>query len=84
MTTQDFLADLEERRGQKRTGGNPTRFVELVDGEEVSNSFYEPDAETFRSPYYYNTRQNKLYKRVVMTNPVNQRTSHYWQLVSSC
>lgn len=30
----------------------------------VPIQFYEPDATTFRSEYYYNARENVLYQRV--------------------
>jgi len=44
--------------------GNPNRFLELYGNELIPVEFYEPDASTFRSEYYYNTRENILYKKI--------------------
>ena len=62
----DFLADLFERRakGTNEPGGNPHRFIELFKGMEVPVQFFEPDANSFRDDYYYNSRENKLKKKV--------------------
>jgi hypothetical protein len=45
-------------------GGNPHIFAELVGAAQIPMSFYEPDPSTFRYEYYYNTRQNRLYKKI--------------------
>jgi hypothetical protein len=45
-------------------GGNPLRYVELVGAKFVEQSFFEPDPRTFRDQFYYNTRLNKLYKKI--------------------
>lgn len=63
---EDFLEDLFDRRGPSTMGGNPHRFVELFGGEIVSFSITEPDPQTFRGAYYYNTRQNRLFKKVTV------------------
>lgn len=64
-----FLTDLFNRRGKPSIGANPQRFIELAGGQEVFYNFFEPDANTWRDPYYYNTRLNVLYKNVEATNP---------------
>lgn len=79
-----FLEDLTQRRGRLFAGGNPSRFVELVDGVEVPMIWYEPDAKTSRLPYYYNTRINKLFKRIKSVNPISKKSGFFWQLVSEC
>lgn len=81
----DFLEELTEKRGQITNGGNPINFIELAGGTEVPMNFNEPDAETSRDGYYYNTRLNILFKKVVIFNPTCCcRKSFYWKAVSSC
>lgn len=65
-----FLQDLFSRRNQFKRGGvsYPANFVELYDGKMVESIPYEPDANTFRSNYYYNSFTNTLYKRIVTLN----------------
>jgi hypothetical protein len=58
------------------TGSNPIRFVELYGGREVLISAIEPDPATARSNYYYNSRHNRLYKRL-MTKP-----KPVWKVIS--
>jgi hypothetical protein len=81
---ETFLEELGQRRGRPTPGGNPLRFIELADGEEVPQQHWEPDANTFRTPYYYNTRMNVLFKKVEMTNPSTRVKSQVWQPISSC
>lgn len=58
------------------SGSNPARFVELYGGREVFISFTEPDPVTARSDYYYNSRHNRLYKRLqTIPKPV-------WKVIS--
>ncbi|MDP1713058.1 MAG: hypothetical protein Q8K86_11460 [Candidatus Nanopelagicaceae bacterium] len=45
-------------------GGLPHNWLELYGGTPVTMSMVEPDAETFRSDWYYNTVRNQLYKRL--------------------
>jgi hypothetical protein len=60
------LADIINRRYAMPvgTGSNPARYAELFGAREVPISFIEPDPVTFRSDYYYNSRHNRLYKRL--------------------
>ena len=60
-------------------GYNPHRFVELLGGDMVPMSNYEPDPQTFRGDYYYNTRYNKLYKKLTR-GVATQQT--YWKVIS--
>lgn len=39
------------------------RFTELVNGEIIDPLYYEPDAATYRSDFYYNARLNTLFSR---------------------
>ena len=45
-------------------GGNPLQFVELANGRVVPKLFYEPDPSSFRNEYYYNSRLNRLYRKL--------------------
>lgn len=45
-------------------GGIPTNYIELLNGKMVEELFYEPDPSTFRDQYYYNTRLNRMYKKL--------------------
>ena len=87
MTSPSTLTDLLSRRNPATAGGNSNRFIELVGGEAVPALCYEPDVRTFRSPYYYNSRLNKLFKqrKVVCIGCNNKKkVSFYWQPVSEC
>jgi len=75
---------LQQRRGRPGGGGNPSRFIELVGGEEVLMQSYEPDPVTARVPYYYNTRLNKLFKRMHSISPVSQKMTYFWQNITEC
>lgn len=56
-------------------GGNPLNFVELKNGKMVTELFYEPDPETFRDQFYYNSRLNRLYKKL------DVKPKKVWKLV---
>jgi hypothetical protein len=60
---EEILESIFSRRGGGR-GGNSHRTVELFDGKMVPTLNNEPDPDTFREDWYYNTRRNKLYKRI--------------------
>jgi len=61
----EFLSDIISKRNlHPLGGGNPHRFVELVGGKFAEQLHYEPDPETFRDQFYYNTRLNRLYKKL--------------------
>ena len=52
-------------------GGNPNRFIELVGGRFVPIMFHVPDPNTFRDEFYYNSRLNRLFKKIKSKpNPV--------------
>jgi hypothetical protein len=60
---------LDKRTKHAIGGGNPLRYVELKGAKFVEQMFYEPDPITFRDQFYYNTRLNKLFKKIG-TSPV--------------
>lgn len=48
--------------------GHTHNYVELFGGQLVSFSQYDPDPNTHRERFYYNTRENKLYKKIKAGN----------------
>lgn len=63
-TGNGLSATLGVRGQHPLGGGNPLQFVELRDAKFVEQLFYEPDPKTFRDQFYYNTRLNKLFKKL--------------------
>jgi len=59
-----ILSEILSRRGRTTVGFNPNRFVELEGADAVPVMNYEPDPVTFRSEYYYNSRQNALFRKL--------------------
>jgi hypothetical protein len=55
---------LSRRAAEPLGGGLPLRFMELRGAQFVEQSFFEPDPVTFRNQFYYNTRLNKLFKKI--------------------
>ena len=78
--TNEFIEDLIDRRGLVTAGGNPIRFVELVGGEHVEVTAFEPDPVTFRGSYYYHAGRNVLYTKVI-TQRLPTKIAH-WKQVS--
>ena len=79
---RSFLADLINHRGNITNGGNNTRMIiELYGGEMTELTAYEPDASTYRKPFYYNTVNNCLYKRVITEKSAKGNIAH-WQRIS--
>ena len=64
-----ILDDIFRFRGEVTQGANPHRFVELAGGREVAMMFHEPDPNTFRDKYYYNSRINSLFLLVETFKP---------------
>lgn len=64
-SSSEFIANVVSRRNNEPIGGGlPLRFMELRGAHFVDQLFYEPDPTTFRSQFYYNTRLNKLFKKI--------------------
>ena len=62
MTTP--LEDILAKRGRASDFyGHTHNFIELFGGKPVLMSFYEPDPNTTRDSFYYNTRENQLFKK---------------------
>lgn len=78
-----FESDLLDlRSSQPLGGGNAMRLIERVGGEEIIYQSHEPDAGTARKDYWYDTRLNALFKRVITTNPITGQTKALWKMVS--
>lgn len=76
VASYSFFTDLnllDRSIGEKR---NSPMLVELYGGSSIQISYYEPDANTFRDKYYYNSRLNRLYKKVGRTN------LYFWKPIS--
>jgi hypothetical protein len=58
-----FFSELAAARGKPGIGGMPLNFIERLGANMVTVSFSEPDPLSSRTEYYYNSRQNTLYKR---------------------
>lgn len=70
------ISDVLSRAGTGRSG-NCANIVELVGGELVLATAFQPDATTFRGNYYYNVVTNQLFKKIAGKNAVA-----YWKNVS--
>lgn len=73
-----MLSDIYDRRGRHRFDGHTHNFIELYGGKPIDTSFYEPDPNTFRANFYYNTRENRIFKRMKAGN------LYVWKDVSEC
>lgn len=78
----ETLTDLIDRRGAAGPGFNDVRFLELSGATMVEMTQFEPDPRTFRGEYYYNTSENRLYKKIITSNKDGIVTAH-WQGVSN-
>lgn len=78
----EMLTEIFENRGTPSPGYNPQRFVELVGAEEVPMEFHEPDPETYRSRYYYNTATNQLFLLITTTIPATGKIVKHWKAVN--
>jgi len=72
MATDDnnsdqFFEDLSNARGVAGQGGDPFSFIENLGADKVPVQFYAPDPLTSHQDYYYNARQNVLYKRKIIS-----------------
>jgi hypothetical protein len=59
----DFIADILNRRGKPSIGGDTVWFLELNGATVISPTPFEPDPNTHRQEYYYNSIDNIMYKR---------------------
>lgn len=66
MSEFPVLEEIINKRMVEEThtqGGLPYSFTKLNGGKIVEMLCYEPDVSSFRDEYYYNTKENVLYKK---------------------
>lgn len=65
-------------------GGQPLRWVELLGGTCVPIQSWEPDATSWHDGnYYYNSRENVLYQRVISpANSCSKQTKYVWKRIT--
>lgn len=56
----------------------PHNFITLFGGQPVEVLAFEPEAASHRGMFYYNSRENVLYKKLVVT------PFHVWKPVGNC
>lgn len=78
------IDDLFARRKPITTGGNPINFVELVGGKDILYLWYQPDPITTRDQFWYDTRNNILYRKFKIKEPVTGGDTFYWRQISEC
>lgn len=83
--TELFLQDLIGRRQDITVGTNAINTsVELNGGRMIEIYENEPDPNTFRDSYYYNSKLNRLYKRTeIFKNRKHGIIRAKWTTVSS-
>ena len=59
----DFIADILNRRNKSSIGGDTVWFLELNGATVINPTPFEPDPNTHRQEYYYNSIDNIMYKR---------------------
>ena len=67
--------DILEKRSVETTysiGGNPHTFIELYNGNIVPMLSNEPDVDSYRNKYYYNSTNNMLYVKCSVWVPNDQ------------
>ena len=77
ITAPDSIGQIFQARGRASTSiGHTHNFVELFGGRTVLLTPHEPDPNTFREGFYYNSREDRLKKKIQVGNqfvwkPVN-------------
>lgn len=58
-----FLTELFEKRGKPGVGGLSYHFLNMINANHITISFYDIDPLSSRTEHYYNSRNNILYRR---------------------
>ena len=64
----NWLSDLNERIGDKSVGNIDIRLTELYGSEIIEPTSFEPDPNTYRNAYYFNSVTNALYKKLEVSD----------------
>lgn len=78
-----FLTDLLSKRGPIDGQSETARLTELAGGHIIEPTAFEPDPKTHRHDYYYNARQNVLYKRIITKKEGFQIMNAHWKRISN-
>jgi len=77
------LAGLRLRRGAAGGGHNAHRYLEHHGAAILEPLEFEPDPATYRGHYYYNSRENRLYQKVITSHrPEQGIVVAHWKGVS--
>ena len=69
VVQQSFLADLVNRRKSPKTGKDTSAWLLEHHGARVIEPLaMEPNPNTYRYDYYYNSKENALYRRTPTIN----------------
>ena len=68
LPQNDFIADILNRRNKVSLGGNTVWFLEINGATVITPTPFEPDPNTYRQEYYYNSIENIMYKRARSSN----------------
>lgn len=65
-------------------GGQPLRWIEFMGGNCVPIQSWEPDATSWHDgDYYYNSKENVLYKRIIApANACSKQTKYVWKRIT--
>ena len=63
LSQNEFIDDILSRRNKSTVGGDTVWFLELNGATVISPTPFEPDPNTYRQEYYYNSLENIMYKR---------------------
>ena len=63
-TNLDVLEGILGRRSRYSFPGFSHNFIELFHGKPVELLIFEPDPNTYRDGFYYNSRENRLFKKM--------------------
>ena len=64
MTQDQFLSDLFSRSGRYAYPYGNVRLLERNGARIIEPLAGQPDPDTFRGEYYYNSLENMLYKKI--------------------
>lgn len=72
--------EIFQHRGNPSIGYNTQTWIELFGGTPVEITSVEPDPQSAKHTYYYNSRLNVLFKRVFASGP--RANQYIWKRVS--
>lgn len=67
-TKREFLYDLQERRKSRKIGRDPIWYLERYGANIIKPVAFEPNPDTYRGDFYYNSKENSLYRKAISIN----------------